>query len=170
MLPMPVPIRTLVLCSMLTTTNLRLPGASLDWQALPALPDKEGFAGSFAGVSRGALLVAGGANFPEKRPWEGGTKVWYDRVFALEPGGAAWRDAGRLPCANGYGVAATVDEGFARDVLAYDPVSDQWSRAGEVPFSLVTTSATIWQGRHVVPGGEARPGVRSTAVWAAGTK
>ena len=40
-----------------------------------------------AGVSGGALLVAGGANFPDKKPWQGGTKVWYDTVFVLdEPG------------------------------------------------------------------------------------
>jgi len=335
---------------MLTTTTHRLIGGSLYWQSLPQLPDKEGFAGSFSGVSRGALLVAGGANFPDKRPWEGGTKIWHDRVFALESRSVAWRDAGRLPSANGYGVSATVDEGFVlvgggdaqrnfaevwlarwdgeslkfaawpalpkplaqaagavvgrtlylaggldrpgatqaqrvflaldldhradgwqtlepcpgperflavaaahdgafylfggarlvlnahgqpqrellrdawryrpgvgwtrltdlpraavaaptpapvvagrvcilggddgsqtnvaptthrgfqRDVLAYDPASDQWSRAGEVPFSLLTTSATIWQDHHVVPGGEARPGVRSPAIWAAETK
>ena len=40
-------------------------------------------------------------------------------------------------------------------------------RAGEMPFSLVTTSTAIWQDGIVVPGGEARPGVRSTAVWSA---
>src|ERR1051326_3509891 len=41
---------------------------SLDWKELPALPDREGFATPFAGVSGGALIVAGGANFPVKRP------------------------------------------------------------------------------------------------------
>jgi solute:Na+ symporter, SSS family len=45
------------------------------WERLPSLPDKEGFAGPFAGTSRGVLLVAGGANFPEKKPREGGKKV-----------------------------------------------------------------------------------------------
>ena len=29
-------------------------------------------------------MVAGGANFPDKRPWEGGAKVWHDSVFVLE--------------------------------------------------------------------------------------
>ena len=58
----------------------------LVWKQLPPIPDREGFAGSYAGVSGNALLVAGGANFPDKRPWEGGTKIWYDRVFVLEAG------------------------------------------------------------------------------------
>ncbi len=85
--------------------------ASPGWRRLPPLPDKEGFAGSFAGISNNALLVAGGANFPGKRPWEGGVKRWYDSVFALEPGATQWRAAGRLPAANGYGVSATCAEG-----------------------------------------------------------
>jgi len=311
------------------------------------LPDREGFAGSYAGVSGGALLVAGGANFPDKRPWEGGTKIWYDRLFVLEPAASTWREAGRLPAASGYGasvntpdgvvligggdaqrnfdtvwlarwdgkkvgftplprlpqplamcagslvgrtiyvaggvdrpdatqaqqaffaldldklsagwsapapwpgperllatagatdgafylfsgarliadatgktsrewlrdayryspasgwkkladlprvsvaapspaptvngrllviggddgaqvaVAPTAHQGFPRDVLAYDPTSDTWTRAGEVPFSLVTTALTTWRGQLVVPGGEAKPGVRSPLVWSA---
>ncbi len=60
--------------------------------------------------------------------------------------------------------------GFPRDALAFDPASGQWRRAGDMPFSLVTTTLTTWRGRIVIPGGEARPGVRSTQVWAAESK
>jgi N-acetylneuraminic acid mutarotase len=83
----------------------------LEWHSLPALPDAIGFAGSFAGVSADALLVAGGANFPDRPPWEGGKKVWHDRIFALVPGARQWTDAGRLPCPNGYGISVTVPQG-----------------------------------------------------------
>jgi hypothetical protein len=55
--------------------------------------------------------------------------------------------------------------GFPRDVLAYDWKQDVWSRAGELPFSLVTTPAVEWRGKIVIPGGEARPGKRSPEVW-----
>ena len=68
-----------------------------DWRSLPALPDAEGFAGVFAGVSDGAMLVAGGANFPEAPPWRGGTKTWYDSVFALTDPQGEWQRLGRLP-------------------------------------------------------------------------
>lgn len=326
--------------------DVNSPPLPLTWKKLPSVPDREGFAGSYAGVANGALLVAGGANFPAKRPWEGGTKIWYDRVFVLEPGAAAWCDAGRLPRAGGYGVSVTVEDGavwigggdaagnfadvwlarwngrevaftrwpslprplamaagalvgrtlfvaggldrpdatqaqkvlfsleldrvtagwrelpawpgperflatagaeggafylfggaklfadaqgkparewlrdaycytpgagwkrladlprvavaaptpapvvegkllviggddgaqaarpqpehqgFPRDVLAYEPTTTKWSRVGEVPFSLVTTTLTIWRGEIVITGGEAKPGVRSTEVWA----
>ena len=40
------------------------------WGELPAIPDNFGFAGSFSGVSGDALIVAGGANFPDGgAPW-----------------------------------------------------------------------------------------------------
>ncbi|MFZ2640104.1 MAG: galactose oxidase [Verrucomicrobiia bacterium] len=319
--------------------------SSFRWNPLPTIPDREGFAGSFAGVSGGALVVAGGANFPDKRPWEGGTKVWYDSVFTLEKPDGAWRLAGKLPHPLGYGVSVTTKDGlvciggssaqghhgdvfllswrdgkltttslpplprpcanmsgalldrtiyvaggiatpnattasktfwtldlgnakagwrelepwpgrgrmlatagacegsfflfsgvalgagadgkpvrewlrdayrytpgqgwhrvadlprvsvaapspapvlngrllviggddgaqvntpptthkgFPRDVLAYDPRTDAWKVSGQVPFSLVTTTAIEWNGRIVIPGGEARPGVRSPEVW-----
>jgi N-acetylneuraminate epimerase len=78
-----------------------------DWSKLPSLPDKEGFASMFTGVSHGALIAAGGANFPDKRPWEGGTKIWHDTVFVLEKPGGAWKVAGTLPRPLGYGVSVT---------------------------------------------------------------
>lgn len=82
--------------------------AGLVWEQLPPLPDSEGFAGTFAGVSHGTLLVAGGANFPERKPWEGGQKVWHDTVWALDRPEGSWRTAGRLPRPLAYGVSATV--------------------------------------------------------------
>ncbi|HEY1187049.1 MAG TPA: hypothetical protein VGE74_05295 [Gemmata sp.] len=78
-----------------------------DGKRLPSLPDKEGFAGAFAGTSNGALVVAGGANFPGKKPWEGGAKVWHDNVFVLEKPGGEWKRVGKLPRALGYGVSVT---------------------------------------------------------------
>lgn len=319
--------------------------AEWQWRRLESIPDPVGFAGPFAGVSDGALLLAGGANFPGRKPWEGGTKVWHDSVFVLENPAGHWRRAGRLPAPLAYGVAvshrrglvciggsddrrhhdmamilrwtqgrlefdslprlpiacanaagalvgdtvfvaggnlspdatnamntlfaldlsaerpqwrtlaplpgtgrmlsvagahegafywvggaalkpgsdgkparewlreawqfregqgwrrladlphpvvaapspAPVVEGrllvlggddgaqsgvapgehrgFRRDVLAYDSKADRWERQGELPFALVTTPAVTWAGGILIPGGEARPGVRSTEVW-----
>jgi hypothetical protein len=84
-----------------------MPAQSLQWSKLPALPDAEGFAGMFAGSSGGALLVAGGTNFPDKRPWEGGTKVWYDTVWVLEKPEGKWKKAGKLSMPLGYGGCVT---------------------------------------------------------------
>jgi N-acetylneuraminate epimerase len=78
-----------------------------EWERLPPLPDKEGFAGPFAGVSGGALVVAGGANFPDRKPWEGGKKVWTDAVFVLEKPDGKWAIGGKLPRPLGYSVSVT---------------------------------------------------------------
>ncbi len=92
---------------------------------LPPLPDPEGFAGCFAGISGNHLLVIGGANFPEKKPWENGVKVWSDRVYALplavarsirlgqtpthpalQMNRTPWKMAGHCQTPTGYGVSA----------------------------------------------------------------
>lgn len=332
-----------LLCLMSLTFTVS--AADLSWSPLPSLPDARGFAGSFAGVVNGTLMVAGGTHFIDKMPWEGGTKVWYDMVFGLEKPGGAWEVVGKLPKANGYGVSITTPQGwiilgggnatehfrevfwvqkqaklpplpkpcafmcgcesdgviyiaggietptatsamntfwsldlkkpdaqwqelppcpgrprilgcmaavdgvvhlfsgaalhadkdgkperewlndawayepatgwkklpamprvavaapnpapvigskiyilggddgvnvnfmpkekhpgFPRSILVFDVKMQKWSEAGEVPFSLVTTNAVLWNGQIVVPGGEARPGVRSPQVWSGAIK
>lgn len=84
--------------------NGRLVG---EWKQLPSIPVPEGLAGTFTGISNGALLVAGGANFPDKKPWEGGIKKWYDSVFVLEKPEGQWKLAGKLPRSLGYGISVT---------------------------------------------------------------
>jgi N-acetylneuraminic acid mutarotase len=88
---------------------LVLPATAAEWrwEKLPAIPDREGFAGMFAGVSGDTLLAAGGANFPDKKPWEGGKKVWDDRVFALDRPDGKWATIGKLPRPLGYGVSVS---------------------------------------------------------------
>lgn len=81
--------------------------ATATWSRLPSIPDEVGFAGPFAGVSHGNLLVAGGANFPERPPWQGGTKVWHDKVFALNDPTGEWQVVGKLPRPLGYGVSVS---------------------------------------------------------------
>lgn len=103
--------RLAVNTALLMTAASVLAADSTGWSKLPSLPDKEGFASMFAGVSGGALLAAGGANFPDKKPWEGGKKVWHDTVFVLEKPDGAWKVAGKLPRPLGYGVSVTHESG-----------------------------------------------------------
>lgn len=103
--------RSTVNTALLMATASACAADSTGWSKLPSLPDKEGFASMFAGVSGGALLAAGGANFPDKKPWEGGKKIWYDTVFVLEKPDGQWMVAGKLPRPLGYGVSVTHDGG-----------------------------------------------------------
>ena len=59
----------------------------LTWAELPELPPASGMerhlgvAGPFAGISNDALIVAGGANFPQP-VWES-NKIWHDDIYVL---------------------------------------------------------------------------------------
>jgi cyclically-permuted mutarotase family protein len=92
----------------------------LQWSRLPDLPAgpgreaQPGVAGPFIGVSNGAVLVAGGANFPERPPWEGGPKVYYDDIFVLDGdagGKIAWRTGSTLPRPLAYGASVQTPDG-----------------------------------------------------------
>jgi N-acetylneuraminic acid mutarotase len=91
------------------------PGADdpgvLVWEKLPAIPDAEGFAGAFAGVSNGALIVAGGANIPGEKWGDTFRKQWYDSVFVLEKPDGEWRSGFKMPRTLGYGVSVTAERG-----------------------------------------------------------
>lgn len=110
---MPRPAIALLLLGLLSSIvpAAGRPGA-VEWERLPSIPDPVGFAGSYAGTSGGSLLVGGGANFPDRPPWESGEKIWHDRLFVLEPGAGAWNEAGRLPRPGGYGLSVSVREGM----------------------------------------------------------
>lgn len=146
-------------------------GANLEWKALAPLPDAEGFAGSYAGVHRGALMVTGGANFPEKPLWEGGPKRWTDRVFVLEPGADSWRESAPLPKPLGYGATATLPqgvmliggsnaEGALSDcyLLTWDGQAVACRELSPLPVSLTGHAATVMGGRVYVTGGSLAPG------------
>ena len=77
------------------------------WTSLPSLPDPVGLAGMYAGVSHGALVAAGGANFPGRPMAEGGKKAWHAGVYVLPSPDSRWKEVGRLPLASGYGMCAT---------------------------------------------------------------
>lgn len=97
---------------------------STEWEQLAPIPARagddlqEGVAGSYAGYSNGALLVAGGANFPGARAqafagnWfthAGLPKTWNSEIYAQVNG--AWKVAGVLPEGLGYGASFVTDEG-----------------------------------------------------------
>ncbi|HEU4632840.1 MAG TPA: kelch repeat-containing protein [Flavisolibacter sp.] len=62
----------------------------MQWKIAGELPPTDGqekslgVAGPVAGVSNDVLLVAGGANFPDAMPWQGGKKKYYREGFVFK--------------------------------------------------------------------------------------
>lgn len=140
----------------------------LDWEELPAIPDKEGFAGMYAGVSGGALICMGGANFPDRMPWEGGKKVWYDRIYILEKGASSWKLASeRLPRPMAYGVSVTHNNRIIlaggsdatrhyADVLSvvYQDGKIHFDSLAPLPFSLANMTGALTGDHLLIAGGQ----------------
>lgn len=59
---------------------------SIEWKTIAELPpfrDQSksiGVAGPVVGIINNKLIVAGGANFPDKMPWQGGKKIYYNNI------------------------------------------------------------------------------------------
>ena len=67
-----------------------------------------GFAGAYIATTDDFLLVMGGANFPDGvAPWDGGKKVWTNKIFALKNPKESWTSVGHLPMPMGYGAVAS---------------------------------------------------------------
>ena len=148
---------------------------------LPPLPDKLGVAGAFAGISGDALLVAGGANFPDKPPWDGGQKKWHDEIYVLPYGATNWLTGFKLPRPLAYGVAVLLDGdvlciGGSDSARHYAGVFLLRWREGRVlietnfpplPQPLANACGTVCAGCVYVAGGETTPGATTAlaSVW-----
>lgn len=94
----------------------------LKWEEVATLPDMDsgkkplGFAGIFAGEHQGVIIMAGGANFPEGLPWEGGQKKWWKDIYVLESNHHKfhWIEniTAELPEELGYGASVSIPEGL----------------------------------------------------------
>ena len=94
----------------------------IDWTELPPLPPlspnsvQPGVAGPFAGLHGNTLIVAGGANFPDIMPWDGGKKQYHSAIYALRlhPDGKLYSTVStgmELPAQVAYGASASVGAG-----------------------------------------------------------
>ena len=80
---------------------------------LPPIPDAayaKGVSAPFCGVIGSTLVVAGGANFPDKSLLEGGAKRVYADIWAFD--GRQWTRAGALPDSTAYGATFPVADGL----------------------------------------------------------
>jgi N-acetylneuraminic acid mutarotase len=122
-------------------------GADLyTWQALPDLPEPLGVAGPCAGVSNGALVVAGGS-----------------RVFVLEDPNGPWRSAGTLEQPLARGASVTTPDGViclgGSEAFRLRWINGRIEREQlpELPRPCADMSAAILGNTVYVAGGQALP-------------
>ena len=81
---------TIIMLTHLHSCTEKRQDTAIQWSlsaTLPPLPPQTiawGFAGPVSGVHQEVLLVAGGANFPDGMPWEGGKKKYYAEGFVMK--------------------------------------------------------------------------------------
>jgi ACS family D-galactonate transporter-like MFS transporter len=146
-------------------------------ERLPDLPDGIGRAGMMAAVVRDtdgndAILAAGGANFPDGMPWEGGIKKFHREIFLLHRVHDAWRwkKVGDLPEANAYAafcampdasgmlIAGGVNgERHFEDVLLVSPDGKVERHASKLPSPRAYSGFCVSAGKFRIVGGTASP-------------
>jgi len=150
----------------------------LDWQPLPALPDRLGVAGPFVGTHRGALIVAGGANFAAADAadlWDV-PKRFQAAAFVLAGPGTraapyAWQSGFALDKPIAYGASASTPAGIVcaggedgtqafadAFLLTWDPAAKKLSQAPLPPLPAPSTAggaAVVGSHVYVVAGQEA---------------
>ena len=92
----------------------------ISWKKVGEFPAKNGIpsiglAGQSAGVHVDYMIVAGGTNFPDKFPWEGGKKKYYDDIFLFRKqsnGMLHFSGAYKLPMNLGYAATVSTEKGL----------------------------------------------------------
>lgn len=141
---------------------------------LLAFPDSAGRAGMAAATVRledgsEGLLIAGGANFPGRAPWDGGEKVFYADIVLLRKvdGVWTWLKVGDLPepvayaafgpCKDGLVIAGGVNASGHLAAVRVITSDGKVSTRRPLPTTLAYAACATDNGRLFVLGGQATP-------------
>lgn len=162
--------------------------AGIKWSAVAELPPvggtqkNPGVAGAFCGMHNNVLLVAGGANFPDSMPWQGGKKKYWDDIYILTKpiirnfGWSKKYSDGdcKLKQKVAYGASVTTDDGVVcvggenENVISKEVFLLQWDAENRqviikelpgLPLALTNASAAASEKIIYVAGGETPNGV-----------
>ena len=155
---------------------------TLQWRIAAELPanlsgqSSIGFAGPVTGIHANRLLVAGGANFPEGMPWNGGKKRYYNQVYVYRSTGEklVLENMDTLPmnvaytanCSTGKGIVYAGGEnenGISKHTFLVElPEKGRnisFSALPDLPVPVTNASATAIGNRIFLAGGETTAGV-----------
>jgi cyclically-permuted mutarotase family protein len=144
------------------------------------LGKQPGLAGAFAGCIGNKLFIAGGANFPDNLPWNGGKKTYWSDIYLYHISNdttSYWEESrvtGKLPEAIAYGasvqwgdaiicIGGENENGASKKVyLITDKQNKEVvsvERLADLPIALTNLAATIVGNIVYVVGGENAEGV-----------
>lgn len=147
------------------------------WSTPTSLPpvngQQLGLAGAMGGVHNNAMLIAGGANFPDSMPWKGGVKKYWKDIYVLqrdEAGKYQWLEKRfQLPKPLAYGASISYaggvlciggenESGIQSDVylLQWDGVNKKVviKKLPSLPMPLTNAAAAISGNMVYVAGGQ----------------
>lgn len=116
----------LLIFSILFSTNILMSNhdshylEKIFWDNTLSLPlqkgnSHEGLAGVYSGFIDNDLIIAGGANFPNNKPWEGGRKRWWNVIYTknMSDSLSQWKQIENiLPSPLAYGVTIQLPQGL----------------------------------------------------------
>lgn len=165
------------------------PEPRLHWSLAGALPGgingaQSGLAGAFVGVSEDILWLAGGSNFSNGLPWNGGTKLFHDTVFYFQKNrqGQTFQLLplrSRLPRAIAYGASIPVrnavvcaggqdGSGFSRNVclVAYSKAKKniELTELAPLPAGVANAAGVYYDNKIYLAGGETENGT-ANQLW-----
>lgn len=120
-----IQLKALLIFIMMSSTAISVaqkPLQPIQWKVAAVLPTSNGqskslgFAGAINGVNNNVLIVAGGCNFPNAMPWEGGRKYYSNEIYVLQKAGNkfVWNKKVKsvLPESIAYCGSASTDKGI----------------------------------------------------------
>ena len=159
---------------------------NITWKIVASIPDispaqkKIGLAGIYAGITNNVLVIAGGSNFPDGKPWDGFKKKYWNKIYILEKGNNEFSCQlvnDTLSNSLAYGASVSSKNGFIiiggeNEKGTSSEVSLlKWDRLHKkiiiqqlrpLPFPLTNCSATIIGDRIFLVGGE-RDGITQSS-------
>ncbi|WP_316845841.1 hypothetical protein [Pedobacter psychrodurus] len=155
---------------------------NIDWNIAATIPPApgqttaKGLAGAISDVDHHILLIAGGTNFPNEMPWNGGKKKYYDDVFLYQKTNSgllliSTEKNLKLPfnlaysavCSTPYGIVAAGGEnenGLSKKVLLLSPKANEMeiNFLPDLPTGLTNGALTILGDVIYLAGGEVESG------------
>jgi N-acetylneuraminate epimerase len=157
----------------------------LQCSVVAQLPDNEklgkqpGLAGAIAGYLNNKLIIAGGANFPDSMPWQGGKKVYWNDIYVLnisKKGKYSWENSGTIKLKESIAYGASVntrsgivciggenEKGISKKVFLIHTDNPEnkidFIDLPELPVALTNLSAIAVNEMIYVAGGETVNGV-----------